>query len=71
MNILETVLQAGGGQVASQMAAALGVRESQAQSAMGQLLPALARGLSQNASSQDGLASLLGAPRHREAPALP
>ncbi len=61
MNILETVMQARGGSVVHQLAKNFGVGESQAQRALGQLLPALARGLSRNASSSDGLSSLLGA----------
>ena len=61
MNILESVLNAAGGGGVSQIAKTLGVGESQAQGAIGQLLPALARGLSKNASTQDGLGGLLGA----------
>ncbi|MGB0909178.1 MAG: DUF937 domain-containing protein [Nitrospirales bacterium] len=61
MNILESVLNAGGGGAASQIAKSLGMGESQAQSAIGQLLPVLARGLSNNASTQEGLGGLLGA----------
>lgn len=61
MDILETVMKAGGGAVVQQMAKNFGVGESQAQGALGQLLPALARGLTRNASSSEGLSSLLGA----------
>lgn len=61
MNILETVMKAGGGAIVKQMAGGLGIGESQAQGALNQLLPALARGLSHNASSKEGLSSLLGA----------
>jgi len=61
MNILESVLDAGGGNAVSQIAKTLGMGETQAQSAIGQLLPVLAIGLSQNASTQEGLGSLLGA----------
>ena len=61
MNILETIMNAGGGGAVSQIAKSLGVGESQAQSAVGQLLPALARGLSRNASTQEGLGGLLNA----------
>ncbi len=61
MNILETIMNAGGGRAVSQIAKSLGVGESQAQSAVGQVLPALARGLSRNASTQEGLGGLLHA----------
>ena len=61
MNILESVLNADGGGAVSQIAKTLGMGESQAQSAIGQLLPVLARGLSNNASTQEGLGGLLGA----------
>ncbi len=61
MNILESVLNAGGGGGVSHIAKSLGMGESQAQSAIGQLLPVLARGLSNKASTQEGLGGLLGA----------
>lgn len=61
MNILDEVLHSENGRAGSQIAAALGIEEREAKSAISQLLPVLARGLSQGASSQDGLTSLLGA----------
>ena len=61
MNLLNTILQAGGGAVIQNMSKSLGLGESQTQSALGQLLPAVARAISKNGSSSDGLGSLLGA----------
>ena len=59
MNILETIMNAGGGGAVSEIAKSLGVGESQARRAVGQLLPALARGLTRNGSTQEGLGGLL------------
>ncbi len=61
MNLLDTILNAGGGAVVQNMSKSLGLGESQTQSALGQLLPAVARAIGNNASSGDGLSSLLGA----------
>lgn len=61
MNLLDTILNAGGGAVVQNMSKSLGLGESQTQSALGQLLPAVARAIDNNASSGDGLGSLLGA----------
>ena len=61
MNLLQTILNAGGGAVVQNMSKSLGLGESQTQSALGQLLPVVARAMGSNASSGDGLRSLLGA----------
>lgn len=61
MNLLETIVNAGGGAVVQQMSKSLGLGESQTQSALGQLLPAVARAIGNNGSSPDGLGALLGA----------
>ena len=61
MNLLDTIINAGGGAVVQNMSQSLGIGESQTQSALGQLLPAVARAMGNNASSGDGLSSLLGA----------
>jgi len=61
MNLVETLLQAGGGGVVREMARELGVEEGQAQRGIEQLVPALARGLQRNAGTPGGLEGLLGA----------
>lgn len=61
MNLLDTIMNAGGGAVVQNMAKSLGLGESQTQSALGQLLPAVARAMGNNGSSGDGLGALLGA----------
>ena len=61
MNLVETILNAGGGAVVQQMSKSLGLGQSQTQNALGQLLPIVARAMGNNASSNDGLGSLLGA----------
>ncbi len=61
MNILETILNASGGNAARQAGAAVGLSESQTSSALGALIPALSAGMSRNASQPGGLESLFGA----------
>jgi len=61
MNLLETIVNTGGGAVVQQMSKSLGLGESQTQNALGQLLPAVARAIGHNGSSADGLGALLGA----------
>ena len=61
MNLLDTILNAGGGTVVQNMSKSLGLGEAQTQSALGQLLPAVARAIGNNGSSSDGFSSLLGA----------
>ena len=61
MNILETILSSQNGAAVAEISKSLGLGQSETQTALGKLLPAVARGLSNNASSQDGLGALLGA----------
>jgi len=61
MNLLQTILQAGGGAVVQNMSKSLGLGDTQTQNALGQLLPAVARAMGNNASSNDGFGALLGA----------
>lgn len=61
MNLLETILQSGNGRVVQNMAKSLGIGETDAQGALNQLLPTVARALTKNASTGEGLSSLLGA----------
>ncbi|MBY0506108.1 MAG: DUF937 domain-containing protein [Bryobacteraceae bacterium] len=59
--LLETIMGAAGGGVLQQVAGQFGLNESQAQSAISALLPALTGGVQQNVSQEGGLESLLGA----------
>ena len=61
MNLLETIAAAGGGSIVREIGGSVGVPQAQAQSAIEQLLPALARGIQRNATQPGGLESLLGA----------
>jgi hypothetical protein len=61
MNLLETLLQAQGGDAVRQVAGRFGLDESQASSAISALLPALTGGLQNNVAQQGGLEGLLGA----------
>jgi hypothetical protein len=61
MNLLESILGASGGNVLSALAGNLGLQPDQAQSALASLVPALAAGVKRNASTPQGLESLLGA----------
>lgn len=61
MNLLESLLGNDNQQVVSELAKQLGVGESDARKAAGELIPALARGLQNNAKSDQGLDSLIGA----------
>jgi len=61
MDLLNLLLNQGGGQAVRQLANNFGLNENQAVSALSSLLPALGQGLARNASSQGGLESLLGA----------
>ncbi len=45
MNLVETILNAGGGAVVQQMSKSLGLGQSQTQNALGQLLPVVARAM--------------------------
>jgi hypothetical protein len=61
MDLLNMLLNQGGGQAVSQLANNFGLNESQVASALSNLVPALGQGLARNASTQGGLDSLLGA----------
>jgi hypothetical protein len=61
MDLLNMLLNQGGGPAVSQLANSFGLSETQAVSAISNLLPALGQGLARNASTQGGLDSLLGA----------
>ncbi len=61
MDLINMLLNQGGGKAVSQIADNFGLDESQAVSAISNLLPALGQGLARNASTQGGLESLLGA----------
>lgn len=61
MNLLESLLGNDSQNVVSELARQLGVGESEARSAAGELIPALARGMQNNARSDSGLDSLIGA----------
>ncbi|MDH3637961.1 MAG: DUF937 domain-containing protein [Gammaproteobacteria bacterium] len=61
MNILSEILGAQGGQVVDQLGKQFELNQDQTQNAIGQLLPALTRGLRGNMASEEGLGSLLTA----------
>ena len=61
MNILESLIGSQSANVVSELARQLGVNESQASAAAGQLIPALTRGIKNNASTDGGLSSLINA----------
>lgn len=61
MNILESLIGNQSSGVVAELAKQLGVDESQARAAAGQLIPALTRGIKNNASTDAGLSSLVNA----------
>jgi hypothetical protein len=61
VDLLNMLTQAGGGTAVGQLARQFGLSEDQAQSALGALAPALAKGFQRNMASEGGLESLLGA----------
>lgn len=61
MNILESLIGSQSSGVVSELARQLGVNEDQARAAAGSLIPALTRGIKNNASSDAGLSSLVEA----------
>lgn len=61
MNIMDIILQAQGGGAARQLGQNFGLDQTQTQSAIGALLPALAGAVNQNARQSGGMESLLGA----------
>ena len=61
MNVLESLVGNQSSAIVSQLAKQLGVGEDQARAAAGQLIPALTRGIQNNASTDTGLTGLIGA----------
>lgn len=61
MDLMELMLNAGGGGAIGQLAQQFGLSQDQAQSAVASLLPALKGGLSRNVKQEGGLDSLLQA----------
>ncbi len=61
MDLLNMLLNQGGGGAVRQLAQNFGLDENQATSAISSLLPALGQGLARNASAPGGLDGLLGA----------
>jgi hypothetical protein len=61
MDLLNLLLNQGGGQAVRQLAGDFGLNENQTVSVLSNLLPALGQGLARNASTQGGFESLLGA----------
>jgi hypothetical protein len=61
MDLLQAILQAGGGSAVQQMAAANGLSGDQVTSVLGQLVPALAGGISHQTQQEGGLDKLMGA----------
>jgi len=61
MDLLSMLLNQGGGQTVNQLAKNFGLKDSQVAAALSNLVPALGQGLARNASTPDGLDSLLGA----------
>jgi len=59
--LLETIMGAAGGGVLQQVAGQFGLNQSQAQSAIAALLPALTGGVQRNVQQEGGLEGLLGA----------
>ena len=62
-NLLETILDANGGAVVGQLAREFGLGDAKARDALGQLAPAVARGIQNNAASSNGLDTLMQALR--------
>lgn len=61
MNLMDMILQAGGGNVAQQAGREYGLSPQQSQQAISALLPAVSAGLRRETASPQGLAGLLGA----------
>jgi hypothetical protein len=61
MDLLQTVLNAGDGAAVAELGRNFGLDQGQTAAAVGQLLPALAAGLSRNTAQPGGLEGLLGA----------
>jgi hypothetical protein len=60
MGLLDSIMSAGGGSAVSQVAQRFGLSDEQAQSAISALLPHVEQGFQRQASSEDGLSSLMG-----------
>jgi len=61
MDLLQSILQAGGGAAVQQLAASHGLSGGQVESVLAQLVPALAGGFAQNTQQEGGLDGLLNA----------
>ncbi len=61
MNILETILQTAGGGAVETLAKNFGLNGSQVKDVMGQLVPALSRGMQKNTQQTEGLDSFIAA----------
>jgi len=61
MNLLEMVLNSQNGQQVKDLGSSFGISGGDAQKAIGQLMPALSRGIQRNAGSGEGLNALLKA----------
>lgn len=61
MNLLETILKASGGGAVEQIARQFGINSDQVGSILGQLTPAVARGIQKNTESTTGLDALMNA----------
>ena len=61
MNLMDMVLNSNGGGVIKELSKNFGLGESDTQGVVKSLMPSIARGIKNNASSQGGLESLLGA----------
>lgn len=60
-NLINTILQAGGGDVVRQLAGQFGLEDSQVNAAIGQLMPAISQGVRSNAQQSGGVEQLLQA----------
>ncbi len=61
MNILDTILNSKNGGAVDEISKRLGLDSAQTTSALGKLLPAVAGGLSKNASTKNGMGALMAA----------
>lgn len=61
MNLLETILKSGNTAVVDSIAKKFNIDGGSAKTALALIVPALARGIQKNTSSQDGMMKLLGA----------
>ncbi|MBX2859841.1 MAG: DUF937 domain-containing protein, partial [Vampirovibrio sp.] len=61
MNLLNEILSSQNGTIVRQLAGQFGLNDQQAQMAVNQMLPALARGVRNNTQTESGLQSLMSA----------